>query len=183
MIHAAGAGTLAALGLGFYAWFYAPRGREIDACLKRIEQLRALMASNEQIAEEHRRLETRVTALRSAAAGSRDRMPRRVSSQEFLDKAMRIAELMDLRVELCTAAPPQSHPGHTQIEVTCRLVGGYASICRFLAAIDQLPQISKVSRLDIDTAGNSREYPTNVIFQLYYRGELNDTEQKRGGVS
>jgi Tfp pilus assembly protein PilO len=183
MVHACGVGAVGALTLAFYGWFYAPAGAEIERSMRRMDQLQTLMASNDQIAEEHRRLESRLGALHSAAAAIDKRIPSRVSSQEFIDRATRLAESLELKVELCSAAAPQSHPAHTQVEVTCRLRGSYASVCRFLAAIDQFTQISKVSHLEIDTAANSGEYPANVIFQLYYRGEVNDTQQKRGNLS
>jgi Tfp pilus assembly protein PilO len=183
MIHACGAIVLGALSLAFYSCLYAPAESEIDERTKRMEQLQSLMANNEQIAEEHQRLESRLTALRSAAALSKKRMPRRVSSKEFVDRATQLAESLDLKMDMCTAAAPQTYRTHMQVEVTCRLHGSYASVCRFLAAIDQFSQISKVSHFEIDTAADSGEYPANVTFQLYYRGEVNDTEQKRGALS
>lgn len=177
MIHAAGTAALAAAGAAFYGLFYAPAGTDNEQRFQRMDQLRSLMTSKEEIAEEHRSLEARLTTLQSAAASSFKRMPRRISSQEFIDKASRLAESLGLQMELCTGSAPQTLPTHSQVEVTCRLIGSYASICRYLAAIDQLPQISKVSRFEVDTAVNSHQYPVNVTFQLYYRGELNDTEQ------
>jgi Tfp pilus assembly protein PilO len=183
MVHACGAAAMGVLGLAFYGWLLAPTGNEIEQSAKRIEQLKTLLANNEQIAEEHRRLESRLTMLQSAAATSQKRMPRRVSSQEFIDRVTRLAESLEMRVELCTAAAPQTHATHTQVEVSCRLHGSYASVCRFLAAIDQFPQVSKVSHFEVGTAADSGEYPAIVTFQLYYRGEVNDTEQKRGTLS
>jgi len=183
MIHTCGAATAGLVVLAIYSCLVAPAAAEIDQRTKRMEQLRALMASNEQIAEEHQRLESRLSALRSSAAASQKRMPRRVSSQEFVDRATHLADSLDMKVDVCSAAAPQSYPTHTQVEVTCKLHGSYASVCRFLAAIDQLPQLSKVSHFEIDTAADSGEYPVNVTFQLYYRGEVNDTEQKRGNLS
>jgi hypothetical protein len=64
--------------------------------------------------------------------------------------------------------------------VSCRFVGSYASICRCLAAVDQFPQLSKVSRLEIGSAANSLAYPAQVTFQLYYRPEPHDKQMKRG---
>src|SRR5690242_11404387 len=109
MVHACGVGAVASLALAFYGWFFAPAGAEIDRSVKRMDQLQALMASNDQIAEQHCRLETRLAALRSAAAAIDKRIPARVSSQEFIDRATRLAESLELKVELCSAAAPQTH--------------------------------------------------------------------------
>ena len=182
MIHATGVSFIAAAGLTFYAWFLAPTSADMDQRLKRMEQLQALMASKEMIADEHRRLEQRLGELRKAAASTKKRMPRRTASQEFIRQATQLAESLDLKVELCTAAAPQTFPTHSQVEVTCRVNGSYDSTCQYLAAIDQFVQISKVSQLEIDTSVISGKYPVNVTFQLYYRGEDNDTQVKRGAL-
>lgn len=180
MIHAAGASVLLAAAASAYAGFFAPMQRDKDQRTERMHQLQALMASSEQIALEHRRLGERLGALREAATDTGKRIPRRTSSQEFIEKASQIANSLGLQMELCTAAAPEEQPTHAQVEVTCRLNGSYASVCRYLAAIDQLSQISKVSLLKLDSSTNSRAYPVELTFQLYYRRELNDTEVKRG---
>jgi hypothetical protein len=82
-------------------------------------------------------------------------------------------------MEHCTAAAAQEMSTHSQVEVTCRVNGSFDSVCRYLAAADQFPQISKISTLAIESAAKSEGYPVQVVFQLYYRSELNDTEVKR----
>jgi len=180
MIHAAAGAVVLAVAAGFYNWFLAPVAAEIDSRNERMTQLRLLMASNERIAAEHRQLTERLDSLKQAAASARKRMPRRTSTHEFIERATQLAGALGLQMELCTAAAPQERPTHLQVEVTCRIKGSYASVCRYLAAVDQLPQISRISTLEIDAAGNSGAYPVQVVFQLYYRRELNDTEVKRG---
>jgi Tfp pilus assembly protein PilO len=182
MIHAAGGAVIAAAGLAFYGWYLAPTSADMDQRLKRMEQLQALMASKEKIADEHRRLDQRLGELRKAAASTKKRMPRRTASQEFIRQATQLAETLDLKMELCTAAAAQTFPTHSQVEVTCRFNGSYDSTCQYLAAIDQFTQISKVSHLEVDTSVISGKYPVNVTFQLYYRGEDNDTQVKRGAL-
>ena len=109
-------------------------------------------------------------------------MPRRTATQEFLESATQLAAISGMEMELCSAAAPQVHKTHTRVEVTCNFTASYASTCQFLAAIDQLSQISKVSSLEVDTQRNSQAYPVHVTFQLYYRGQLHDTELKRGAL-
>jgi Tfp pilus assembly protein PilO len=180
MVHAAGAAVVIGAALAFYGWFLAPTAEDVEVRKKRLDQLQLLLSSGERIGAEHQRLTARLAALDQASTQTRQRIPRRPSTQEFIEKITEIAETMGLAVELCTAAALQEKPTHSQTEVTCRVSGSYASVCRFLAAVDQLPQISRISTLEIDSATNSRAYPIHVVFQLYYRSELHDTEMKRG---
>ncbi|MBA3482919.1 MAG: type 4a pilus biogenesis protein PilO [Pirellulales bacterium] len=182
MVHAAGAAVVVVAALAFYFGFFAPTAADMQERTARMDQLQLLMGSSEKIASDHRVLQGRLAVLRQAAASTRKRMPRRTSTQEFLESATQLAAITGMEMELCSAAAPQTHQTHTQVEVTCRMNGSYASVCRYLAAIDQLSQISKVSSLEVDTQTNSQAYPVHVTFQLYYRGQLHDTEVKRGGL-
>lgn len=182
MIHAAGVAAAAAVALAFYLGLFAPTAIDMQNRTASMEQLQMLMGSSEKVAGDHRALQSRLEVLRQAAATTRKRMPRRTSTQDFLERATQLALTTGITMELCSAAAPQTHSTHTEVEVTCRLNGSYASVCRYLTAIDQLSQISRVSNLEIDTGANSQAYPVQITFQLYYRGQLHDTEVKRGAL-
>jgi Tfp pilus assembly protein PilO len=180
MVHAAGAAVGVLAALAFYFGYLAPTAADMQERAARMDQLQLLMGSSEKIASDYRLLQGRLAELRQAAASTRKRMPRRTSTQEFLESAAQLAKITGMKMELCSADAPQSYQTHTTVEVTCRMSGSYASVCRYLAAIDQLSQISKVSSLEVDTQTNSQAYPVHITFQLYYRGQLHDTELKRG---
>ncbi|HEX6963249.1 MAG TPA: type 4a pilus biogenesis protein PilO [Lacipirellula sp.] len=180
VIHVFGGAVVAAVCATFYFAFYAPVGADIADRTARMDEVRGLMASSDKVAQEYRQLHDRVAELRQAAASTRRRMPRRASTQEFIESLTQLAAANKVEVNLCSAAAPQAFPTHTRVEVTCDLEGSYAAIGEFLADVDQLSQISKVSMLTIDTTENSDKYPVTVKFQLYYRAQLSDTELQRG---
>jgi Tfp pilus assembly protein PilO len=180
LIHACGGGLMTVAGLAFYFGFYEPASADMRSRTARMEQLHMLMTSSEKVAGDHRQLQSRLEVLEAAAAKSRQRMPRRHSTQEFIESITQLAISNNLQVELCSAAAPETFKTHTRVEVSCRMVGGFASVCRFLADVDQLSQISRVTSFAIASAEKSDAYPVQLTFQLYYRPELNDTELRRG---
>lgn len=182
MIHAAGAATMVGAALAFYFGFLAPTAADIHERTGRMEQLHRLMRSSEKVARDHRELQRRLAELRQQAASTRKRMPRRTSTQDFIERVTQLAATTGMQMEICSSAAPQMFATHAQVEVTCRLTGSYTSVCRYLAGVDQLTQISKVSSLEIDSGVNSDAYPVHITFQLYYRGEVHDTEVKRGDL-
>jgi Tfp pilus assembly protein PilO len=182
MIHAAGGSTVVAAVLLFYFAFYAPTAADAEQRTTRMEQVRLLMGTSEKVAREYRELHQRVTELRQAAGSTRQRMPRRTNTQEFIENITQLAVANEMQVELCSPAAPQTFPTHTQIEIACSFRGSYAGVCRLLADVDHLAQISKVSRLEVASQANSDQYPVHLTFQLYYRGEVHDTEVKRGAL-
>jgi Tfp pilus assembly protein PilO len=179
LIHAAGGSVMLAAALLFYFAFYAPAAADAHERTARMDQVRLLMGTSEKVAREYHELHDRVTALRDSAAAARQRMPRRTNTQEFIESITQLAVDNGMKVELSSAAAPQTFPTHTQVEIACTLRGGYAGLCRLLADVDHLAQISKVSRLEVASHTNSEQYPVQLTFQLYYRGELHDTEVKR----
>jgi Tfp pilus assembly protein PilO len=180
LIHGLGGVIMTMAGLAFYLGFYEPASADMRTRSARMEQLHMLMTSSEKVAHDHRELQTRLEELQSAAGKARQRMPRRHSTQEFIESITQLAVANGLQVELCSAAAPESLKTHTRVEVGCRINGSFASVCRFLADVDQLSQVSRVTSFAIGSSDNSQAYPVQVTFQLYYRAEVNDTELRRG---
>jgi hypothetical protein len=77
---------------------------------------------------------------------------------------------------------PQHHATHSTVDVTYQLIGSYASTCRYLAAIDQVAQLTRVARLDVERGADSLGYPLQVTFQLYYRTDPNDKDEQQGAL-
>ena len=176
-VHAAGCAALATAALSYYHGLFLPLTQDAADRVARSEQLQLLVADSEQIVRDHRALESRLTHLRTAAATTRGRMPPLEPGIDLIHQASQIAKSAGLNVVHCTAGTPQSKPSHSTVEVICRMTGSYLSICRYLAALDQLSQVATVSRLDVQSGADSWSYPVEVTFRLYYRGDLHDTEQ------
>jgi Tfp pilus assembly protein PilO len=179
-VHACGAAIVLAVVIGFHQTVYAPGQRDVEARAARIAQLHKLLATGDAVVEQHRELHKRLTALRKATGEVKQRLPVRVAPSLFIERLMQTAAELGLAVEQCAAMPPEEFPDHTRVDVSCRFTGSYASICQCLAAVDQFPQMSKVLRLEIESAANSLAYPAQVTFQLYYHPEPHDKQMKRG---
>jgi len=178
-VHGAGAVVALAIALVGYKFVYAAWGADVDDATHRIGQLRKLLTTSEQVAAEHLALTERTETLTKAVAETRRRLPKLAPASDFTNSVNQLAQALNMTVAECTAGAPQTLATHSTVEVTCRLNGSFASTCQYLAAIDQLPQVAKVSRLEMKTAGNSDAYPVQLTFQLYYQAELNDTEKER----
>jgi Tfp pilus assembly protein PilO len=179
-IHAVSGSAALALAAAFYMGLYAPQRQEIADLTERAERVGALAARGEAVSSEHRRLVERLDQLTSVARRTRSRMPAEPSGGEFVEQATRLAVELGLTVEQFQTGPPQDHGDVATIDVSCRVAGSYASICRFLAAIDQLSQLSSVSRLELRRAPDPQAYPLQVTFQLYYQLDPHDKDQQGG---
>jgi Tfp pilus assembly protein PilO len=179
-VHAGGAAVALALAALFYRGLYAPMQQDIADRGLRIERVSGLTARGDAVAREHEATKQRLAQLTAAANRTRRRMPKEQSAGDFVEQATRLAAELGLAVEQCQTGPPQIHDSHATIEVSCRLVGSYASTCRYLAAVDQLPQVSNVWRLELSRGSDPRRYPVQVTFQLYYQLDPHDKDQQGG---
>jgi Tfp pilus assembly protein PilO len=179
-VHACGAGIVLMVVVCFQQGIYAPWQRDAEARVARIDQLHRLLSTGDTVAQKHRKLSNRLAALTLAADNVHRRMPTLASPSKFIEQLTQTAASMGLEVQQCGASSPETFPDHTRVEVTCKLSGSYASICRCLAAVDQFSQMSKVTRLEVATAPDSLSYPAQITFQLYYRHQRHDKEVKRG---
>jgi Tfp pilus assembly protein PilO len=178
-VHAAGAAIALMIVLVGYKFAFAAWGADIDESTQRIDQLRKLLTASERVAAEHAGLTERMETLTKAVAATHQRLPKLGPATEFTNSVDQLATALNMTVVECAAGAPQTLLTHSTVEVTCRLSGSFASTCQLLAAIDQLAQVAKVTRLEMNTAGNSEAYPVELTFQLYYQAEVNDTEKER----
>ncbi len=182
MVHAAGAAVAVGIAALFYEGLYAPMQQEAAERAESSEQIRKLSTAGDKIAADHRQLTERLAALKQAAARTQRRMPTKVAPSSFVEQAARLAGDFDLEIRQSQTGVPQHHATHSTVEVSYVLSGSYASICRYLAAIDHLTQLTRVARLDAARSADSAAYPLQVTFQLYYQSDSHDKDEQRGAL-
>ncbi len=180
--HAIGATVALAVALLTYRGVVAPLVSEADEHALHADRVRLLVARGEQVAAEHRKLRERQTELTAVVKRMCDRLPTDVAVGDFVERSTELASQLDVAVEQCQSGVAELYDDHATIDVNCTLRGSFASICRYLAAIDQLPQATRVRRLQMAQSPESEGYPVQVTFQLYYQIDPHDKDQQRGAL-
>lgn len=179
-IHATAAALTLAVAALFYGGVYAPWRRDYFDYAQGIQKVSGLTARRQAISHTHRQTVERLATLTTAAEETRKRMPLELSAGEFVEQSTRLAAELGLEVQQFDTGVPQVTEDYATIDVTCRLVGSFASLCRYFSAVDHLPQISKVSQLDLTRSSDPAAYPAQVTFQLYYQVDPHDKDPQRG---
>jgi Tfp pilus assembly protein PilO len=180
VMHAIGGSVALGVVVAFYQFVHAPMRSDVADRTKRIELVRQLSTQGEQVAEQHRMLSSRLETLNEAVLRSHRRIPTKVAPASFVSEATRLAEDFGMEVRQTQTGVPQHHSTHSTVDVSYQLVGSYASTCRYLAAIDQVSQVTRILRLDLARSRDSEGYPLQVTFQLYYLTDPNDKDEQRG---
>jgi Tfp pilus assembly protein PilO len=174
-----GLGVAVTLFLMLFAeWFvYGPTDRRAAASARRTGELQALLRDEDPIRAEHARLTDELAAAREESAGLQKRIPNEPREGDFLAQVSQLAgdvglNVRDYRPGAITAKPDYSH---MQVELVCE--GDYASICRFLAGLSELPRHSTVIRLQLDGDGSQPLCVANVSLRVYFTGRLSINER------
>jgi Tfp pilus assembly protein PilO len=178
--HVVGAAIALAVAVLVYRGVVVPLVSEADEHAMHIDRVRLLVARGEEVAAQHRQLRLRQAELTTAARQVRERMPTDAASGDFVERSTKLASQFDIKVEQCQSGLPSEHGDHATIDVNCTLRGSFASVCRYLAAIDQLPQASRVKHFEMSQSPESEGYPVQVTFELYYQVDPHDKDQQRG---
>jgi len=128
-----------------------------------------VLAAKGDVFQEHRRLTQELSELENNTRAVRERIPDEPREAEFLGTLTKVAESVDLRIQNYARQNATAAPSHTEFDIRVEGVGSYASFCRFLDQLHQLPRIAVVRQLSLNARDKKGEYPFDVVLTLFYR--------------
>ena len=148
---------------------------------QRIAQLSLLLKQAPAIQKEHRRLKEELDALAESIQVVRERLPQDLGEDSFSQELRQVAAKVGVAEIELDWSPPDITPHHAQASANLTGFGSFASICRFLDEVRQIPRITEIAQLKLDSDQNSSEHPFQITLVLYY-GLDSDESNKNGGV-
>jgi Tfp pilus assembly protein PilO len=177
-LHAVGCAlVLAVVGIS-YGFGFATFADQQEGHAARIEQLQALLHTAPEVHKLQQYQREELDKLTLMTTVMRRRLPNKMQKQEFEKAVERVAESVNLTTESTNWSTPKVEASHASVEITIRGTGSFASTCEFLNEISQLARITKISRLEVESAPDSSRYPIQITFALVYGVESHDTEEK-----
>lgn len=179
-LHLAGVGVIALTLGGFCILVYQPLQAKRIHQAERSEQLDVLLVKTRTTGSEYRRLRSRLAEMQSSVAEMQSQLKQAPTEKERIQNISDIATNVGLKIQDYQIGLNQSLATHSQTEVEFQCVGSYASICKFLHQTEQLTRITKLSKFELNSTGNSDVYPIQITFVLYSGAQSNDTKERRG---
>jgi Tfp pilus assembly protein PilO len=180
-LHAAGAAVVALVLGAFYALVYQSLVHQQAAAATRIGQMQQLLKKSSDVQRQHRQLRDQLTDLQHTVGKVRERLPEQVSRDQFEQELRDRAQAAGLRSIDVRHQPPEVMATHSQAEVEFGCDGSYASICQFLAELEKLTNLTRISRLTLDSVPNSGTNHLQGVFVLYYAVTTHDKDYKGSG--
>jgi Tfp pilus assembly protein PilO len=168
-LHVAGLGIAAAL----FAAVYIPAIGALDSEQARIateiDVASRLATSAEALREEHRTLQEQQAASLTRMSQLLGRIPDAPQESEFLAHIARLAREAPLSIGSFRPIATRTYDRYSEVEVELSVAGRWDGLCQFLAGLETLPRLCRVSRLSIASESSvDGMYPADFTFVIYF---------------
>jgi len=164
-----GMGAFAAAAIVLIVQFavYRPLDAQIAECTRQTEKLERLLASEEQLRQEHARRGEELAAAREQAALLKDRIPDEPRETEFLAQVSQLAGESGVTIQDYRPGVVTPKGAYSTMPVNLACVGGHQGICGLVHGLRELPRHSTMVRLEIDSREPTKHYGLNMSLGLY----------------
>ncbi|MCA9270072.1 MAG: type 4a pilus biogenesis protein PilO [Planctomycetales bacterium] len=167
-VHGGGALLLVVGCAVFYFAVHRPLASDIAEHTQRVDQLAALLEQStdacQRCAESRKQLQT----LQDDLAAVRARVPQKSDSESFLAAVADAAVAEGLQLIDYRRMREVSFATHSQVELNLRCIADYDGLCRFLARIDSMDRLTRVTQLNIKSLSGYQKYPVEIRLVLFH---------------
>jgi Tfp pilus assembly protein PilO len=168
LLHYAGVLATAITAAAGYSLIHAPTMRAVAERSARIEEVKLSLENQPVVREQHRKVTERLQEATNQIAHVRQRVPAEANSGEFLKEVTQLASAVELAINDFNPGKPQDKAGYSEIEVTLKGTGSFASICSFVERLAKLKRLSKVKNLTVSAGDDSDNYPMTATLVIYF---------------
>lgn len=105
------------------------------------------------------------------------RIPETAQESEFLAQVSRLAKDTGLTIQEFRPGGITERKTHRELDVALSALGGYRSLCEFLAGLEKLPRLCRVTSLTVnrDTTPTAEHYPVRMNVVVYFQPLTSET--------
>lgn len=137
-----------------------------------VEETKEFLGTTDQITASTREIKVRSEVLETEMERILAGVPTEPRESEFLGQISGLVQGTSLKFDEFRPAGTTAAGQYRQLEVMMSGVGTYRDICRFLAGLEELPRLCRVSRLDIEAPdepyGAENRYPVSMTLVIFY---------------
>jgi Tfp pilus assembly protein PilO len=151
-----------------YSLVHAPTAHAIANTALRIEEMALSVQNAPLIRDQHRKISQSLREVESRIAAIQRRVPRDADGGAFLKEVTQIADAEQLAIKDFQPQKANAKTGYAEMQVMVKGRGSYASICSFIARLNQLNRLSKVQDLTLSASDDASEYPMTATLIIYF---------------
>jgi Tfp pilus assembly protein PilO len=151
-----------------YSLLHAPTVSAIFETSTRIEEVMLSVENAPLIRAQHEKISNTLTDVERRIEDVQSRVPYDADAGQFLKEVTRIATEEKLSIRNFQPEKPADKTGYSELEVTLKGEGDFASICRFFDRLTKLSRLSKVKSLTVTALDGASEYPMSATLIIYF---------------
>jgi Tfp pilus assembly protein PilO len=164
-----------------YSLLHAPALHDIAATSNKIDELMQSVQNAPVIREQHRRVSEKLSEVTTRIANVQRRVPQEADAGDFLKQVTQLASAEKLVIKDFHPEKPETKSGYTEMQVTLKGEGSFASVCTFVDRLNKLSRLSKIKDLTLANETDSTEYPMTAILVIYFGLRGHEAESVQEG--
>lgn len=183
LLHAAGLCVTIAVVVVAAALLFRPINDKSRLVADEIQSTTDYLKQKPELAGRHDKLQRTLTDRQKRHAELIARIPDAPRESEFLTQLTQLARSTGMAISRYNPGEAVEDRSHASLEIELKAQASYASICRFLTGLEELPRLCRVTKLSIIApAPDSDAYPVDLTLQIFFtpKSEENNSEVSHG---
>ena len=151
-----------------YSMLHAPTVQAISDITGEVDELILSVRNAPLIQEHHQKVSKTLAKVEEHIAALEVRVPQDAEAGEFLTQVTKIATEESFAIKNFKPEKQVNRDGYTEMEVTLKGQGSFASICTFADRLGKLTRLSKVKDLTLTGGENGTVYPVTATLVIYF---------------
>ena len=177
LLHACGL-LLAAAIFAIALIAYRSLDRDCDRLARQVSATSRFLNTGDEIHFDHRNLNQRLSEMEGRLTDLMTRIPAARNESDFLAQLAELAHQCKLKIQNYRPGVVFEKEKYSEMAIRLSAEGSYQSCCRFLAGLESLPRLCRITHLNISASDNAEIYPIELTLRIYFAPLQQTTTQE-----
>lgn len=150
-----------------YVLAFQPLDSQLETTRQEADDWGTLVERTAEITRRHRALDDRLSSYRKQASEIWKRIPTAPRESDFLAQVSQLAEKTGMHVADYHPGAVEQTENHHELEVKIATRGEYKALCKFLEQVDQIPRLSRMTHIDVNTQPD-QILTVDLTYRIYF---------------
>ncbi|MEM7455375.1 MAG: type 4a pilus biogenesis protein PilO [Planctomycetota bacterium] len=170
-VHGGLALSMVLIGIGIYTLVLTPLNNSRQDASKQVTEIEDLLKRTSEFAEENAALSVKMESIQSRASLVNSRIPDSPKESEFLQQATSAAQDTGVEILDFQRGETDYEGEYAELNINFTIEGSFEGICNFLGRIENLPRISRINKVTMETDSQSETYRFDLSLVLFFTRE------------
>ena len=167
-VHGGLALLMAGIFMAVQSLVLKPLNEKHQTARQQVSEIDTILERTSEFAEENASLVEKMKSIQSRADLINDRIPASPKEAEFLQPATTAAKQTNIEILDYNRGETDSVGDYAELHVHFTIQGGYEDLCEFISRVENLPRISRVNQVKMETDSRSDIYPIDLSLILFF---------------